>query len=276
MTRLDIHQLVSPHFDGEDGPAGKAIYLCTSPRTASFTLCRYLVGQGWGIPNEYYSPHVAKILAARWGIVGDLQADEAARVAYGEQLLHRRAAGGFFAAKLMATQTRFFNQVHPYGFDATVENHFIHLYRDGFAAQVASLVAAASTNRWSFSDAKTSIRILDLRFDRESVERACRLVINSERFWMMAFAEQGIKPLEISTEALVTDPRSVVEAIARRIGRPVEEKVLSKLIEQERENAYPVDRALKFEIITTYGDVLERFSAERRVAYAHGPMPGNP
>ncbi|RST87422.1 hypothetical protein EJC49_05450 [Aquibium carbonis] len=276
MTRLDIHQLVSPHFDRDEGPARKAIYLCTTPRTASFTLCRYMVGQGWGIPNEYYSPHVARILAARWGVAGDLRTDEAARVAYGQELLRRRAAGGFFAAKLMAAQTRFFNQVHPYGFDATVENHFIHLHRDGFAAQVASLVAAANTNRWSFSDAKTSVRILDLRLDRESVERACRLVINSERFWMMAFAEQGIRPLEVSTEALVTDPRGVVESIAERIGRPVNEAVLSDLIGQERGNAYPVDRALKQDIITTYGDVLERFAAERRAAYEPGAAAPRP
>ncbi|MDN2578991.1 Stf0 family sulfotransferase [Aquibium sp. ELW1220] len=267
MNRLDIHQLVSPRFDSDEGPATKAIYLCTSPRTASFTLCRLMIGQGWGIPNEYYSAHVARILAARWGVRGDPSAGAAARLAYGRELLRRRTSGGFFAAKLMAAQTRFFNKVHPKGFDASVQNHFIHLFREGFAAQVASLVTAATTNRWSFSETSTQFRILDLRLDRESVERACRLVIDSERFWKMAFAEHGIRPLEISSEAVVADPGRVVKAIAALIGETIDEHILADLVVQERGSAYPIDRALKHEILTTYGDVLEHFAAERREAY---------
>ncbi|WP_421852915.1 Stf0 family sulfotransferase [Oricola sp.] len=257
MTRLDIPDLAGPQYDRADLPLTAGIYICTTPRTASFTLCRYLVAQGWGVPTEYYMAFTAHYLMWRWQIAMRAADEDAAYAAYGRALMQYRVVNGIFASKLMAEQLPLFRQVHPGGFDGGIRNIFVHLRRGDLAAQVASLVTAAASNRWSFSDVEPPYLVMDLRFDRESVDWACRYVVECERLWSRFFREREITPLRVRTRTLVEDPRTVVDAIAERLALPVDEDALAVTIDQERNGEYGSTRAGKERVLREFGAVIE-------------------
>jgi len=259
MSRLDIHDLFDARFDRDDGPVEVALYICTTPRTGSFTLCRYLIGQGWGVPTEYYQRHFARRFMRQWALEDDATGMEAAFRDYGRQLLARRVSKKIFAAKLMPEHVTLFNAVHPKGFDRGVRNVFVHLVRRDFRAQVASLVAASSTNRWSFSDVEAPVRVMDFTVNGESVHRACRYIIENNRFWVDVFRNQGIRPIRVETEELIDEPGSVIHLLSEQLDRTVDEAALDRSIRQERTGAYESVGAVKHKVLAEFGSVIEMY-----------------
>jgi len=100
----------------------KKILICSTPRSGSYLLCRYMINAGLGVPHEYFNPIVMLQMAPRLGLEGDIRGltwwpdswkdrllfrrrrGRAAELAFlGKYLgflMARRCQGGVFAAKV--------------------------------------------------------------------------------------------------------------------------------------------------------------------------------
>ena len=82
--RYSEHQVSSelldqPAFAG----APRKLFICSTPRSGSYLLCRYMINAGLGVPHEYFNPIIMRQIAPRFGLGDDVA-----------PLKWRRATGG--------------------------------------------------------------------------------------------------------------------------------------------------------------------------------------
>ena len=203
-------------YDGEP----KKIIIATSPRSGSFMLCRFMVNAGLGIPHEYFNHIHFRIIGPRLGINrlrGDFPDQDKADIfgRYINALLSRRTMNGIFAAKIQFWQFRNF-LANPAGAELFAGAHFIHLYREDVLGQAMSYHTAQVTGRWGFDDTVTTPPNPhgDVA-DPEGINRALNDLLNEDRDWRRVFAQNDIRPLELSYEQLVKDPKQSILDIVR-------------------------------------------------------------
>src|SRR5215469_8371379 len=63
-AQLTSELLDQPEFNGK--PA--KIFICSTPRSGSYMLCRYMINAGLGVPHEYFNPVIIRQLAPRLGL----------------------------------------------------------------------------------------------------------------------------------------------------------------------------------------------------------------
>jgi LPS sulfotransferase NodH len=236
-TELQIGSelLDQPEFTGEP----KKVFICSTPRSGSYLLCRHMINAGLGVPHEYFNPIVMRQMAPRLGLAKDIRGlqwwprsrkdrlllrrrgEPAAQLAFLEKylafLLARRTQRGVFAAK---THFRDFRRTlnNPVGRELLKDALFIHLYREDMLKQAVSEHFAQLTGRWGIDDAVTTAPAPSPDFfDPESVDRALNDLAEQDRGWRVFFARSGVVPISISYERLCADPLAFVEAIARRL-----------------------------------------------------------
>ena len=237
-TELQISSelLDQPEFSGQP----KKIFICSTPRSGSYFLCRHMINAGLGVPHEYFNPIVMQQMAPRLGLEADIRGltwsprtrkdrllfrrgrGRAAELAFLRKylgiLLARRCQGGVFAAK-----------VHFRDFRRTLDNSqgdallantlFIQLYREDILKQAVSEHFGQLTGRWGIDDSVTTPPVANPNFfDAEAVDRALNDLADQDRGWRVFFARRGVVPLAISYERLCEDPFSFLDVIARRIG----------------------------------------------------------
>lgn len=217
----------------------KKLFICATPRSGSYMLCRFLINAGLGVPHEYFNPLVMRQIAPRLGF--DVAADrlrwrppgrrdrlpfgKAARAAeiaflgrYIAALLPRRCQGGVFAAKVHFAQ---YAQVldNPAGLQVLHGAAFVYLYREDLLRQAVSARFAFLTGRWSIDHTVTTPpdRNPDF-FDVAAIDRLLEALANGDRGWRMWFARRGIQPLFVSYEQFCADPSGWVDRIARHVG----------------------------------------------------------
>ena len=114
MTSVMLDQ---PVFAGE--PTN--IFICSTPRSGSYMLCRYMINAGLGVPHEYFNPIIMREIAPRLGLGKSVErlkwknrslrdrlpfrmADRIAEMNFLEEylttLIPRRCQRGIFAAKI--------------------------------------------------------------------------------------------------------------------------------------------------------------------------------
>ena len=141
--------LDQPAFAGEP----KKLFICSTPRSGSYLLCRYMINTGLGVPRRYFNPIIMRQIAPRLGLgpaieglkwrrrspLDRLPFGKAARTAevnflekYVAALVPRRSQQGVFAAKLHFEQyTKVLD--NPVGWKLLNGGIFVHLYREIFA-----------------------------------------------------------------------------------------------------------------------------------------------
>jgi LPS sulfotransferase NodH len=237
-TELQISSelLDQPQSTGEP----RKIFICSTPRSGSYFLCRQMINASLGVPHEYFNPIVMAQMAPRLGLQSDIQGltwwprgwkdrlllrrrrAPAAELAflrkYVSILLARRCQGGVFAAKV---HFRDFRRTlnNPIG-DALLENAlFIQLHREDILKQAVSEHFGQLTGRWGIDDSVTTPPAANPNFfDPDAVDRALNDLADQDRGWRVFFARRGVIPLSISYERLVEDPATFLDTIARRIG----------------------------------------------------------
>src|SRR3974390_1066221 len=50
----------------------KKVFICSTPRSGSYLLCRHMINAGLGVPHEYFNPIVMRQIAPRLGLEADL------------------------------------------------------------------------------------------------------------------------------------------------------------------------------------------------------------
>ncbi len=221
-----------PPFEG----VARKLFICSSPRSGSYMLCRYLIAAGLGVPHEYFNPIVMRPIAERFGLgetVRDLKWAWRGRLArlvqpvppevafleaYGAELRRRRTAGGVFAAKIHYGQ---YERVldNKVGHELLQGGVFVNLVRDDLLGQAISFHVSNLTGRWSVDDAVTTAPAREPNyFDRDAIAACIRGLADEDRGWRVFFARHGIRPLFVSYESFRLDPWRDIDAIARALG----------------------------------------------------------
>ena len=227
--------LDQPDFTGEP----TKIFICSSPRSGSYMLCRYMIYAGLGVPHEYFNPVIMREIAPRLGLGESVQglkwrhrslrdrlpfrmADRIAEMQflakYVPALISRRCQREIFSAKIHFDQ--YFKVLdNSVGHRLLNRGLFIHLYREDLLRQTISRNFSYVTGRWGDDDAVTTTPmpqsdLLDVR----GIDREMQTLADEDREWRVFLARNGLAPMSISYEQLCKDPPGFVAAIAQRLG----------------------------------------------------------
>lgn len=233
-AQITSELLDQPEFFGE--PA--KVFICSTPRSGSYMLCRYMINAGLGVPHEYFNPVIIREIAPRLGLddavglkwraislrdrlpFGQVdRATEAKFLArYAAALIPRRCQLGIFAAKIHFDQyIRVLD--NPVGYKLLDGGIFIHLFREDLLKQAVSRNYAYATGRWGIDDTVTTAptETGDL-LEAKGIDRELETLADEDRGWRIMLARNGLSPMSISYEQLCRDPGGFVTAIARRLG----------------------------------------------------------
>ena len=240
MTRYSELEISSAALDQpacEGAP--QRLFICSTPRSGSYLLCRYMINAGLGVPHEYFNPVVIHQMAPRLGLADEVRPLEwlprgrrdrlmlrrAARAAeadflpkYLRILQQRRCQGGVFAAKI---HFRDFVRVldNPAGHSLLAGAHFVFLYREDMLKQAISEHVGQLTGRWGIDDTVTTTPSAKPDFfDIAAIDRALQDISEQERGWRLFLARHGAVPHSMSYETLAAAPFDAVLAIAERLG----------------------------------------------------------
>jgi LPS sulfotransferase NodH len=234
-AQLTSELLDQPEYTGE--PA--KIFICSTPRSGSYMLCRYMIDAGLGVPHEYFNPLLMRQIAPRLGLkepvkglkwrhrswrdrlplrLPDRVAEENFLARYIASLIPRRCQNGIFAAKIHFDQY-FAVLDNPVGRKLLDGGLFIHLFREDLLRQAVSRNFSYVTGRWGDDDAVTTAPMprSDL-FEASGINRELLTLADEDREWRVFLAKNGLAPLSISYEQLCRDPSRFVATIARRLG----------------------------------------------------------
>ena len=184
----------------------RSLILCTDERTGSHFLAELLAATGrLGRAYEYFNTEWMQTHYADYPVERLGQLDWAMRLG--------TTANGVFSVKL-----------HPWTMDVLAGviditrvwpmPCFVHLTRTDLLGQAISLHKAEQTRAytsWSEPQAQPT-------YDGNRLRRLVHeLALRRER-WEMYFARNGITPLRLTYEDIVTEPKATVRAVARHVG----------------------------------------------------------
>jgi len=233
--QVNSELLDQPEFHGEPNK----IFICSTPRSGSYMLCRYMINADLGIPHEYFNPINIRQIAPRLGLGASVQRikwrrrtpldrlpfGKAARAAemsflgeYIAALIPRRCPRGIFAAKIHFDQ---YLKVldNPVGRQLLDGGLFIYLYREDLLKQAISTHFAKTTGRWGIDD--TAVTIPASRpdfFNVAMIDRTLEELAEQDRGWRVFLGRNSLPAMFNSYENLCRNPADFVAAIASRVG----------------------------------------------------------
>lgn len=228
--------LDQPAFSGEP----RKLFICSTPRSGSYMLSRYMMNAGLGVPHEYFNPIIMRDMAPRLGLGAAIEGLEwrrrtlrdrlpfvtparAAEMRFVEQyiaaLVPRRCQLGVFATKFHFDQyTKVLD--NPVGWKLLRGGLFIHLYREDLLGQAISLHFARATGRWGIDDTVVTppAPTLDF-FDTSALDRTVKELARDDLEWRIILARSGTAAVSVSYERLCQDdPFGFMIELARRLG----------------------------------------------------------
>jgi LPS sulfotransferase NodH len=276
-AQLTSEMLDQPEFTGEP----IKIFICSTPRSGSYMLCRYMANAGLGVPHEYFNPNIMRAIAPRLGLGASVERLRWRRISrrdrlpfalpdriaemnflkeYTARLIPRRCQRGIFAAKMHFDQ--YFTVLNnPIGRRLLDGGVFIHLFREDLLRQAVSRNFSYLTGRWGEDDAVTTAPSLEPDLlEPQRIHRELETLADEDREWRLLLARNGLAPLSISYEQLCRDPTGFIAVIARRIG--LDPNALRQGYTEPRTTSPPDDPALP-----SKGEVIRRYLAALRILH---------
>src|SRR3954454_14110809 len=68
-AQMTSELLDQPEFTGEP----RKIFICSTPRSGSYMLCRFMINAGLGVPHEYFNPVIMREIAPRLGLGKEIE-----------------------------------------------------------------------------------------------------------------------------------------------------------------------------------------------------------
>jgi LPS sulfotransferase NodH len=194
--------------------------LCGTPRTGSTLLCSLLASTDVaGRPESYFREPDKGMWAERFGLsVGDDGAVDPAAFVAGA-VRRGSTANGVFAARVM------WGSLDP--LVAGLDRHgskrsdlevleaalgplrFVHLRRRDVRSQAVSWARAEQSGYWQQGD---EVRA-EPRLDLDQIDDLLRTIDEHEAAWRAWFSAEGVDPLEVDYESVVSDPAGTVRSI---------------------------------------------------------------
>jgi LPS sulfotransferase NodH len=251
----------------------RKIFICSTPRSGSYMLCRYMINAGLGVPHEYFNPVIMRDIAPRLSLEEDIKnlkwrprglrdhlpfgkMERSAEInflsKYLKALIWRRCQHGIFAAKIHFDQyTKILD--NPVGRDFLENGFFIHIFREDLLKQAVSRNFAYITGRWGIDDTVTTVPMpqSDL-LDPKGVDRELQTLADEDREWRLFLARNGVGPLTISYEQFCKEPVRLVSKIAECVG--IDPKTLRQGYNEPVTSASETDPTLpnRTEVIDRY------------------------
>ncbi|MBZ0128764.1 MAG: Stf0 sulfotransferase family protein [Rhodobacteraceae bacterium] len=216
-----------------DGP--EALIICGTPRTGSTLLCGLLKATGYmGAPDSFYRRQSRGDWVREWGLSG--QSGEAGYLA--AAIRAGRGGTDLFAMRLMRENLEELQAIldglylglksDAARFDnAFGRVRYVHLARQDKLAQAVSLVRAEQEGLWHKAPDGTEIERLapaaEPVYDFARLRAAVGQMSAFDAAWQEWFAAEGIRPLQVSYEALAGDPAGVLAGICGDLGLPMPE-----------------------------------------------------
>ena len=210
---------------------GRSYVVCSTPRTGSSLLCRALIASRVaGVPIEYLNPRDRAVLTGRWGCAPSLET-------YAIAARHwRSSSAGVFGTKVHwhdlqracaeaagenvveATET----DPAPTYARAVLERLFpsttyLQTVRADVNRQAVSLWLAEHTGTWSSLHGSPP-RPGTAPYSFEGILARVELIQRQSRGWARFFAENGITPLVVIYEELVSDYDATVRRALGHVG----------------------------------------------------------
>jgi len=203
--------------------ATRSVLICTTPRSGSTLLCRYLAATGRaGAPQEYLLEAALPVLYERQGAV-DFPA-------YFEALLTREVTpNGVFAAKLMGAPDAFAGYLarlrelpglagperpaHELLAAAFPGVRYVWLTRRDRVRQAISLQRAQGSGVWQSTQAAGARPEEPAPLDLGALDDRLGDLVAWDAHWEDFFAAAGVRPATIVYEDLVRDPGAGVREL---------------------------------------------------------------
>jgi LPS sulfotransferase NodH len=234
-VQMTSELLDQPNFTGTP----IKIFICSTPRSGSYMLCRYMINAGLGVPHEYFNPVIMRQIAPRIGLGENVKRlkwrhrslrdrlpfgnrDRLAEMNflddYLSALIPRRCQSGIFAAKIHFEQY-FMVLDNPIGRKLLDGGLFIYLFREDLLRQAVSRNFSYVTGRWGDDNEVTTTPMprSDL-LEVGGINQELYTLADEDREWRLFLSKNGLSPLSISYEQLIKDPPGFVASIARRLG----------------------------------------------------------
>lgn len=219
--------------------ATRSIVICTTPRSGSTLLCRYLAATGCaGNPQEYLLEPALPVLQERQG-ARDFPG-------YFEALLSRQVTpNGVFSIKLMGVPDVFEGYLArlrelpglgdperpaPELLAAAFPGvRYVWLTRRDRTRQALSLLRAQASGRWQSTQAAPAAPAAPKAAgapDLGAVDDAVGDLVSWDAAWESFFAQAGVRPVNLVYEDLVRDPSATLHELlaALEIALPAEWK----------------------------------------------------
>ena len=206
-------------------PSPTSYILCGTPRTGSTLLCSLLRSTGVaGRPESYFrDPGILD-----WAVQLGVLVDEDGRFDFAELVAGAvrvgSTANGVFAARIMwGTMPAVVHGLDPLPSgrsdvevlqDALGPLRFVHLQRRDVVGQAVSWARAEQSGYWQQGD---EVQVQP-RLDLGQVDSLVGTIRDHNAAWRRWFAAQGVEPLDVTYEGLVTDPAEAVMSILNWIG----------------------------------------------------------
>lgn len=180
--------------------------MCGYARTGSTLLCNALQATGrLGYAQEYFN---AVALNTAGG--APYPTDPAAQLL--EIARRGTSANGIYGVKMFADQ---FDALAGFDWIGALPNPaFVHLERRDALGQALSQVRAMQTGQWNSDQSATR----KPRYDEAAILAELARVAGYRARWQMFFARNGIAPLWLTYEDVVTDPACAVRQVAALVG----------------------------------------------------------
>jgi LPS sulfotransferase NodH len=266
--RLDFADFLGPAFDSAGQACARRIFLFATPRSVSWTACRYLTAAGWGIACEYFGDHVIELSQRLMGLPrgASLRHEDLGR--YRLALEDSRSRNGIFSSKVFWQEFRRLNRAYPEGMLQSASHLFLH--RRDFAAQVVSMAVGMQSLRLSFSDQALDIGNVRLQKadDADVLRRCAESLMRAEHGWFAEFRRRGWRPHLIEAEALLAAPAQVCAGLAARLELPFDEANVLRCHGFEQDARYAPGASVKRQLETDHADLLADYAARRAAQFA--------
>ncbi len=199
--------------------------LCATPRTGSSLLCSLLASTGVaGRPESYFREPDQHTWAGRFGVPVAADGDFDYADFVGGALRFGSTANGVFAARVMwgtmhllldgLDRRRTARGDLEVLEDAFGPLRFVHLTRRDVVAQAVSWARAEQSGYWQPGDEARA----EVRFDFNLIDSLVSTIHEHNAAWRTWFSSAAVTPLDVSYEALGSDPAGTVSNILTFIG----------------------------------------------------------
>lgn len=230
-------EIMGPSFDQKEfGGEPKKIFICSTGRSGSWMLCRYMINNGLGIPGEYFNGNHMNSIARRLGVERpeDIEWKSRGRIRrwiakrkghdprigflerYISALMEHRVYNGIFSAKILRNQ---YNDL-PIKYKNSnffSNSTFVYLYRKDLLSQAISLHISSQSGRWDFTDDVLTHAPDVARYaNYAEIERRVYEIAIQNAEWTAFFVTRGIDPIAIEYREFLEDPNKFLLKISER------------------------------------------------------------